>query len=46
MADHRLPGRGLEVPGLDHLYVSVSDFERSERFYHHVCFQVPEKKGA
>ena len=36
---------GLEVLGLDHIYVSVHDFERSEAFYDAVMQRLGFRKG-
>jgi glyoxylase I family protein len=35
----------LEIVGLDHIYITVSDFERSESFYDRVMERLGFKKG-
>ena len=35
----------VEISGLDHIYVSVSDFEASERFYDRVMAALGFRKG-
>lgn len=37
--------RPLEVIGLDHIYLTVSDFERSERFYDRLMHLLGFRKG-
>ncbi|MEW6273469.1 MAG: hypothetical protein AB1689_29675 [Thermodesulfobacteriota bacterium] len=38
-------GRTLEVIGLDHLYISVGDFARSEAFYDRLMRYLGFRKG-